>query len=274
MRRPTIPQDVQRGAVGPVHVLDHEHRRAARIGQLLVQRAEHGFRIGRAVQRLGKPRPAPRRPRPAAVRAPAGVSRSSHAPSRTLARPSSEARNARIRLVLPMPASPETTTVDPCPSAAPSTADRSTRSSVCRSSSGVTAGHRGTRAREPARPSGVSADPTSVGRSSSAPTRPRSSRQGQRHRHGPRQRARHPTTRRARSRRETRRRTSGRRAAAKTEASTAIPTTTASSRTAVATPEACPCSVGATAPSTVAATGAKNNAEPAPIAAIPGTRAT
>ena len=61
---------------------------------------------------------------------------------------------------------------------------------------------------------------------------------------------------------------------AKTDASTAIPTTTPSSRTVVATPEACPCSVGATAPRTVAATGAKNNAEPAPIAAIPGTRAT
>ena len=35
-------------------VLDHEHRRAARIGKLFMQRTEDGFRISRA-QCLGKP---------------------------------------------------------------------------------------------------------------------------------------------------------------------------------------------------------------------------
>jgi hypothetical protein len=52
--------------------------------------------------------------------------RSSHADSSTRARPAASSANARIRLVLPIPASPVTSTTEPRPPAASFTAiDRS-----------------------------------------------------------------------------------------------------------------------------------------------------
>jgi hypothetical protein len=63
-----------------------------------------------------------------------GVTRSSQAPASTLARPAASRANALTRLVLPIPASPETSTTEPRPCPAPLSVSRSRRSSASRSS--------------------------------------------------------------------------------------------------------------------------------------------
>ena len=59
---PEQAQEVQRGVVGPVHVLDDQHRRPARTAQLGEHRLEHGVPVGaRRDRRRQRPGRAPRR---------------------------------------------------------------------------------------------------------------------------------------------------------------------------------------------------------------------
>ena len=102
------------------------------VGQLLEDGREHLARVVRWPARW----PAvPRTRRTASRSGPSarGVSRSSQAPASTRAT-RGDRMKARTRLVFPIPASPETSTTDPAPPAARSSAASSTRSSLSRSS--------------------------------------------------------------------------------------------------------------------------------------------
>ena len=100
-----VPHDVQGRAVGPVHVLDHQHGGVRSAGQLVGHGREDGTGVGSG-ERIGErppSSPGPRRGTDPARAGSAGRRRSRREPPPNHATPS---RKARTRLVLPMPASP------------------------------------------------------------------------------------------------------------------------------------------------------------------------
>ena len=104
------PEHVERGLVGPVHVLHDEHG-AVRVGELVTERGVDLLAVARA-QGVAQPGPtagARSRSGPS-VR---GVDIASHEPTSTLTPSGGSARRAFTRLVLPMPASPWSSTTRP-----------------------------------------------------------------------------------------------------------------------------------------------------------------
>ena len=111
-----VAEHVDGGVVGPVRVLDQQHRRPL-LGELLHQRREDAVVRAVAGERLGQWTVGPdggvvertERPRRDEVVASGHSSR---------AREAACSANARTRLVLPIPASPITSAVEPCPASA------------------------------------------------------------------------------------------------------------------------------------------------------------
>ena len=130
-----VPQHVQGGLVGPVHVLHHQDGRVPGPVQLGPQRGQHRVPLAALAPAPGSARRRPGRPGPGTAPGSAGC------PGRRSGRPAgapsagSSPRSARTRLDLPMPASPKMSTSPPSPAAASRAAWASSASSRSRSRS-------------------------------------------------------------------------------------------------------------------------------------------
>ena len=125
--------DVERRLVGPVHVLDHRDRRPHG-AHLLEQRQEDGMRLLALVTRkpgMHPPGSPPCRPEDRA----AAASRARRTPPTARASPAARvSQNRRTSVLLPMPASPETSTSLPPPEATSSKLSSSASRNAERSS--------------------------------------------------------------------------------------------------------------------------------------------
>ena len=128
-------EQVQGGLVGPVGVLDHRHHRPA-TGVEQVQEARRTGGAGSARRRPGSAS-SPPASRAMSSSGPSGrgVRSASQAPQRTRASAPCRSQKARTSEVLPIPASPPTSTRQPCPSLASASQPSSDPRNVPRSSS-------------------------------------------------------------------------------------------------------------------------------------------